>query len=78
MTSFRLKVAENTCAFHIGLGCAVLLNRTSPQFYIYEDVVLDENDTVWTNVRHMHMREAIDKLMADFNKFLQEHTSFRG
>ena len=45
---------------------------------IYEDVVLDKNDTVWTNVRHMHMREAIDKLMADLNKFLQEHTSFRG
>ena len=26
----------------------------------------------------MHMREAIDKLMADFNQFLQEHAGFKG
>jgi len=37
---------------------------------------LDEKDTVWTTVRHMHMKDAIDKLMADFNKFLQENTNF--
>ena len=26
----------------------------------------------------MHMREAIDKLMADFNKFVEEHAVFNG
>ncbi|KAI0035357.1 Sec1-like protein [Vararia minispora EC-137] len=39
---------------------------------------LSDTDTVWTDVRHMHMREAIDKLMADFNKFMQEHAGFKG
>lgn len=39
---------------------------------------LNDSDAVWVDVRHMHMREAIDKLMSDFNKFLQENTSFTG
>lgn len=26
----------------------------------------------------MHMREAIDKLMADFNKFMEENAGFKG
>jgi syntaxin-binding protein 1 len=37
---------------------------------------IDEKDTVWTAVRHMHMKDTIDKLMADFNKFCQENTNF--
>lgn len=46
----------------------------------YEDktAILSDSDTVWTMVRHMHMREAIDKLMADFNKFIQENAVFQG
>ncbi|KIJ55031.1 hypothetical protein M422DRAFT_64178 [Sphaerobolus stellatus SS14] len=46
----------------------------------YEDkvAVLSDADNVWTEVRHMHMREAIDKLMADFNKFMQENAGFKG
>ncbi|KAL4061887.1 Sec1-like protein [Scleroderma citrinum] len=46
----------------------------------YEDKVatLSDADTVWTTVRHMHMREAIDKLMADFNKFMEDHAGFKG
>ncbi|KAF8449020.1 Sec1-like snare protein [Boletus edulis BED1] len=46
----------------------------------YEDktATLSEADTVWTTVRHMHMREAIDKLMADFNKFMEENAGFKG
>ncbi|KAJ7211803.1 Sec1-like protein [Mycena haematopus] len=41
----------------------------------FEDktATLTDADTVWTEVRHMHMREAIDKLMADFNRFLEEN-----
>ncbi|KAF8659882.1 hypothetical protein AX16_001766 [Volvariella volvacea WC 439] len=46
----------------------------------YEDktAVLNDSDNVWTEIRHMHMREAIDKLMADFNKFLQDNAVFQG
>ncbi|KNZ74611.1 Protein transport protein sec1, partial [Termitomyces sp. J132] len=46
----------------------------------YEDktATLSDSDTVWTEIRHMHMREAIDKLMGDFNKFLQENAVFKG
>ncbi|KAJ7163127.1 Sec1-like snare protein [Mycena filopes] len=46
----------------------------------YEDktAILTDADTTWTEVRHMHMREAIDKLMADFNRFLEENAVFKG
>ncbi|KAF9047185.1 Sec1-like protein [Hymenopellis radicata] len=46
----------------------------------YEDktATLSDQDNVWTAVRHMHMREAIDKLMADFNKFLEDNAVFKG
>lgn len=39
---------------------------------------LSDADNVWVELRHMHMREAIDKLMADFNKFLQDNAGFKG
>ncbi|EIN09586.1 Sec1-like snare protein [Punctularia strigosozonata HHB-11173 SS5] len=47
---------------------------------VHEDktATLSDADSVWTEVRHMHMREAIDKLMADFNKFLEENAGFKG
>ena len=46
----------------------------------YEDktATLSDSDTVWTEIRHMHMREAIDKLMADFNQFMQDNAGFKG
>jgi syntaxin-binding protein 1 len=46
----------------------------------YEDktATLSDDDTVWTAVRHLHMREAIDKLMTDFNKFLEDNAVFKG
>ena len=43
---------------------------------IYND--LFAATTVWTAVRHLHMRKAIDKLMFDFNKFLEENAVFKG
>lgn len=47
---------------------------------VYEDMeaTLSETDAVWTDLRHMHMREAIDKLMADFNRFINENAEFSG
>ena len=46
----------------------------------YEDkvAVLSDADTIWTTVRHLHMRETIDKLMLDFNKFLEDNAVFKG
>lgn len=46
----------------------------------YEDttVTLSDADAVYVEVRHMHMREAIDKLIGDFNNFLKEHAGFKG
>jgi hypothetical protein len=39
--------------------------------------ILSEEDKIWASIRHMHMKEAIDKLMLDFNKFQQEHAGFK-
>lgn len=46
----------------------------------FEDkvAVLSDADNVWTELRHMHMREAIDKLMADFNRFMQDNAGMKG
>jgi syntaxin-binding protein 1 len=41
-----------------------------------KDAVLSESDGVWTDVRHLHMRDAINRLMGDFNGFLKEHGGF--
>lgn len=46
----------------------------------YEDktATISDNDKLWVELRHMHMREAIDKIMSDFNKFTEEHAVFQG
>ena len=41
-----------------------------------KEAILDENDPVWMSVKHLHMKDAIDTLMMDFNKFAQEHAGF--
>ena len=46
--------------------------------YENQTAILSDTDTVWTQVRHMHMGEAIEKLRNDFNQFLQEHAGFKG
>ncbi|KAI8582924.1 hypothetical protein K450DRAFT_225491 [Umbelopsis ramanniana AG] len=38
-----------------------------------KEVVLDESDTIYTSVRHLHIAETTDKLIENFNKFLQEN-----
>lgn len=40
--------------------------------------ILDDNDEVWVSIRHLHMKDAIDRLMTDFGRFAQEHAGFRG
>ncbi|ORY80259.1 Sec1-like protein, partial [Leucosporidium creatinivorum] len=34
---------------------------------------LTDEDKVWTEVRHMHMKDALDKLIADFKAYAGEH-----
>lgn len=42
-----------------------------------KEALLNEEDPIWVEIRHMHMKEAIDKLMVDFNRFTTEHAGFR-
>lgn len=42
-----------------------------------KEAVLTESDSVWRDVRHLHMRDAIDRLMGDFNGFLKENGGFQ-
>jgi syntaxin-binding protein 1 len=34
---------------------------------------LGEEDKVWVEVRHMHMKDALDKLITDFKSYASEH-----
>lgn len=42
------------------------------------DAELMEKDTVWVNNRHRHMKDTIDKLMSDFQKFMASNSNFTG
>lgn len=87
MTSFPLKMDLNSRTYterlmYLYRDVTVMHCRYKFQSSVgaYEDktAVLSDADTVWTDVRHMHMREAIDKLMADFNKFMTDNAGFKG
>lgn len=39
---------------------------------------MSDDDEVWVSVRHLHMKDAIDRLMTDFGRFAQEHAGFSG
>lgn len=52
-------------------------STNTPEAYEERTATLSDNDTLWTQVRHMHMKDAIDKLMSDFNKFLEENAGYR-
>ena len=38
-----------------------------------KEAVLTDEDKVCTEVRHMHMKDALDKLVADFRAYAGEH-----
>ncbi|EGG12609.1 uncharacterized protein MELLADRAFT_114806 [Melampsora larici-populina 98AG31] len=38
-----------------------------------KEVTLSEDDKVWVEVRHMHMKDALDKLIHDFKAYATEH-----
>jgi len=41
-----------------------------------KDMEIVETDKVWVENRHRHMKDTIDKLMSDFNKFIAQNPSF--
>lgn len=41
-----------------------------------KDVELSEKDRLWTANRHKHMKDTIDRLMGDFQKFMDENPHF--
>lgn len=41
-----------------------------------KDMELGEKDKVWVDNRHRHMKDTIDKLMGDFQKFLDQNPHF--
>ena len=40
------------------------------------DVEIGENDKIWVANRHMHMKDLLGKIVADFNKFRAENPQF--
>ncbi|KAI5801708.1 Sec1 family protein [Peziza echinospora] len=41
-----------------------------------KDMVISENDKIWVDVRHQHMKDTIEKLMSDFQGFLRDNKNF--
>ena len=75
---FSLTPFQRSRASHPALYACRYKFQSSVGAYEDKTAVLSDTDTVWTDVRHMHMREAIDKLMADFNKFMTDNAGFKG
>lgn len=40
-----------------------------------KEALLNDDDSVWKEVRHMHMKDALDKLILDFKNYAGEHGS---
>jgi syntaxin-binding protein 1 len=51
------------------------VNEGSPEAE-EKDVELSDKDKVWIENRHRHMKDTIDKLMGDFQKFLDQNPHF--
>ncbi|KAK4193740.1 protein transport protein sec1 [Podospora australis] len=43
-----------------------------------KDMEITDNDSVWVDNRHRHMKDTIEKLMDDFQKFLKQNPNFAG
>ncbi|KAK1068123.1 syntaxin binding protein 1 [Friedmanniomyces endolithicus] len=41
-----------------------------------KDVEITEKDKLWTDNRHRHMKDTIEKLMADFQRFIKDNPNF--
>jgi syntaxin-binding protein 1 len=43
-----------------------------------KDMEIGDKDPVWVEYRHLHMKDTIEKLMADFKKFIDKNPNFAG
>lgn len=41
-----------------------------------KEMELSEKDKIWVENRHLHMKDLLEKLVADFNKFRAENPQF--
>lgn len=41
-----------------------------------KEMEIGEKDKIWVNNRHMHMKDTIEKLMGDFQKFINDNPNF--
>lgn len=51
------------------------INQGTPE-ELEKDMELSEKDKIWVDNRHSHMKDTIDKLMGDFQKFLDQNPHF--
>nr|POE72125.1 protein transport protein sec1 [Quercus suber] len=52
-----------------------ILNEGSPAQQ-EKDIEISEKDKIWIENRHRHMKDTIDKLMADFQRFIKDNPNF--
>ncbi|MCJ1472272.1 vacuolar sorting protein VPS33/slp1 [Lambiella insularis] len=52
-----------------------IINEGSPKEEVKE-MELGEQDRIWVENRHMHMKDLLEKLVADFNKFRADNPQF--
>lgn len=41
-----------------------------------KEIEINEEDEIWVKNRHEHMKDTIERIMADFNKFIADHPHF--
>ncbi|TQS37819.1 hypothetical protein Golomagni_01694 [Golovinomyces magnicellulatus] len=52
-----------------------VLNKGAPDEQ-EKEMEINENDKIWVENRHRHMKDTIEKLMNDFQKFIDENPNF--
>lgn len=52
-----------------------VINEGQPNEEV-KDIAITEKDKLWLENRHRHMKDVIDKLMSDFQKFLKDNPNF--
>ncbi|KAF2396743.1 Sec1-like protein [Trichodelitschia bisporula] len=52
-----------------------ILNEGKPEEE-EKEIEIDEKDTIWVDNRHRHMKDTIEKLMGDFQRFIDENPHF--
>ncbi|KAK3721024.1 syntaxin binding protein 1 [Vermiconidia calcicola] len=53
----------------------VTINEGTPQSET-KDIAITERDKIWLENRHRHMKDVIEKLMADFQRFIKDNPNF--